>query len=418
MLAPDSLRFLYLDLNSFFASVEQQRHPALRGKPVIVVPVLTDYTCAIAASYEAKAFGIKTGTNVGEAKRLCPDLAIVLASHEAYVQAHHQVHAAVERCVPVSEVASIDEFVCELKANEAPEAKARALAAQIKRTIAQEVGPHVRCSIGLSSNRYLAKIATDLQKPDGLTVLYPSEVETRLHDLPLRDLPGIGYHMEARLLAQGIRRFADLFALQPKQMRAVWHSVGGERLYYKLRGHELAEFSSERRTVGHSHILAPQWRPVKLAESIGRRLTLKAAARLRRMEHHAGAMLLSARIEQGARIATEMRFSPICDSPGLLAQFEAGWQLLFAKATPALRIKKVSITLHRLSPADQVQPDLFSATMAPRQKKNEALSVAMDTLNARFGRDAVTMGILPKRSGFSGTKIAFTRVPEMDEFHE
>ena len=108
------LDWLFLDMNSFFASAEQHLQPALRGKPVAVVPTMTDRTCCIAVSYEARPYGIKTGTNVGEARRRCPGLRVVAGRHEDYVRIHHQIIAAVETVLPVTKVCSIDEMVCQL----------------------------------------------------------------------------------------------------------------------------------------------------------------------------------------------------------------------------------------------------------------------------------------------------------------
>jgi len=102
--------WLFLDLNSYFASVEQQRHPELRGRPVAVVPVVTDFTCAIAASYEAKAYGIKTGTIIGDAKRMCPQLRCVLAQHNHYVEYHHKIVDEFVRHTPLNKVWSVDEM--------------------------------------------------------------------------------------------------------------------------------------------------------------------------------------------------------------------------------------------------------------------------------------------------------------------
>src|ERR1700693_1845085 len=108
------LHWLFVDLNSYFASVEQQDRPELRGRPVGVVPMLADTTVLIAASYEAKAFGVRTGTNVGDAKRMCPGIELVEARHELYVEYHHKVVEAVESCLPVPAVCSIDEMACRL----------------------------------------------------------------------------------------------------------------------------------------------------------------------------------------------------------------------------------------------------------------------------------------------------------------
>src|SRR5271163_5284545 len=114
------LRWLFLDLNSYFASVEQELRPELRGRPVAVVPLFADSTCCIAASYEAKAFGVRTGTTVGDAKTLCKGIELIEARHEVYVEYHHKIIHAVETCVPVTAVMSIDEMACRLIGRERP----------------------------------------------------------------------------------------------------------------------------------------------------------------------------------------------------------------------------------------------------------------------------------------------------------
>ncbi|MFZ4125254.1 MAG: Y-family DNA polymerase [Rickettsiales bacterium] len=415
------LRFLFIDFNSYFASVEQQLKPDLRGEPVIVVPVMTDATCAIAASYEAKALGIKTGTPVYEAKRLCKNLNIVEANHEHYVRFHDMLHEIVHRVIPVSYVASIDEFGCELMGDEREEEKAINIAGRIKDAIRHEAGKYIRCSIGIAPNRYLAKVACDIQKPDGLTVIRHADIPSKLISLAPRDLPGIGYNMEQRLLQHGIRSFDDIWKLEPKHMRKIWHSVAGEQLYYRLRGVEIPDAPTQTSTVGHSHVLAPEWRPIEAAHIVAQRLVLKAASRLRRKAYHARFLDLSVRIENGARIAYRAEFPLAADSMQFMRALECLWRQLLEEMRPA-RLKKISVTLHGLQADTAIQPTLFDAMEAgnpQRAKRLEEASRAMDRLNAKFGRDTVAMGFLPKTSSqFSGTKIAFSRVPELAEFHE
>ncbi|HRJ65615.1 MAG TPA: DNA polymerase, partial [Alphaproteobacteria bacterium] len=144
------LRWLYVDFNSYFASVEQQLRPELRGKPIIVTPLASDATCAIAASYEAKAFGIKTGTPVYEAKKMCPGLICVSGNHETYVAFHHRLIDEIERHIPVTDVCSIDEMACRLMDNETDPVFLRDLAARIKKGIAENIGALGRQALGLS----------------------------------------------------------------------------------------------------------------------------------------------------------------------------------------------------------------------------------------------------------------------------
>ena len=215
------LRYLYVDMNSYFASVEQQLRPELRNRPVAVVPVVAETTCCIAASYEAKAFGVKTGTGVAEARQLCPGIRFVEARPREYVQMHHRLVDAVDSCVPVHAVKSIDEMICGLaREHREPEGGIR-LGQEVKAAIRRAVGEHVRCSIGLAPNRTLAKIAADMQKPDGLTVIRTAELPARLFPLALRDLPGIGPRMERRLLSHGITTVEQFCRLSVERLSRI-----------------------------------------------------------------------------------------------------------------------------------------------------------------------------------------------------
>jgi DNA polymerase-4 len=416
-----SLRWLYVDFNSYFASVEQQIQPELRGKRIAVVAVETDSTCVIAASYEAKAFGVKTGTPIYEAKRLCPGLICVLARHERYVEFHHRLIEEIEQHIPVTAVCSIDEVACRLMDNEISVARSTEIAQSIKSGIAEQIGPYMRCSIGIAPNRYLAKVGTELQKPDGLVVLRGEDLPQKLFSLKLRDLPGVGVNIERRIQAAGITNLPSLFALNPHQMREIWGSVWGEKLWYLLRGMELPEEITARRSVGHSHVMAPELRDPSKAKDVARRLTLKAASRLRRMEYYAGAMAFSARLENDTRVHAERRFYRAQDNKTFLDLLNSLWTQAL-KQSRGVRIRKVSVTLSDLVAASDLQADLFAnlpdVDLAARGK-SEKLSRAMDKINHRFGRDSVLIGMTPSQGkSFSGSKIAFTRIPDVDEFLE
>src|SRR5271170_4126755 len=392
-----SLRRLYVDFNSYFPSVEQQLRSELRGQPIAVVAVETDSTCAIAASYEAKAFGVKTGTMIHEAKRLCPGLTCVLARHERYVEFHHSLIEEIERHIPVTAVCSIDEVACRLMDNEISVERSTEIAQSIKSGIAKNIGPYMRSSIGIAPNRYLAKVGTELQKPDGLVVLRPEDLPKRLFGLKLRDLPGIGANIERRVRKAGIADLPNLFALNPHQMREIWGSVWGEKLWYLLRGMELPEEITARRSVGHSHVMAPELRDPIKAKDVARRLRLKAASRLRRMEYYAGAMSFSARLANNTRVHAEERVYRAQDNKTFLDLLNKLWTRAI-KPTPGLRIRKVSVTLSDLLAATNLQAELFAgppdADLEARGK-SEKLSRAMDKINHRFGRDSVLIGMTP-----------------------
>src|SRR5271154_4637964 len=420
-LSPSGLRWLYVDFNSYFASVEQQLRPELRGKPIEAVPGETDSTCAIAASYEAKAVGVRTGTPIYEAKRLCPALTCVLARHERYVEFHHRLIDEIERHIPVTAVCSIDEVACRLMDNEISVERSTEIAQSIKNGIAKTIGSHLRCSIGIAPNRYLAKVGTELQKPDGLVVLRAEDLPQKLFSLKLRDVPGVGVNIERRIQTAGITDLPGLFALNPQQMRTIWGSVWGEKLWYLLRGMELPEEITARRSVGHSHVMAPELRDPIRAKDVARRLTLKAASRLRRMEYYAGAMSFSARLESDASVHAEARLYRAQDNKTFLDLLDGLWTQALRQNRGA-RIKKVSVTLSDLAAATDLQADLFASLPdvdLTARSKSERLSRAMDTINHRFGRDSILVGMTPSQGqSFSGTKIAFTRIPDEDEFLE
>jgi DNA polymerase-4 len=410
-----------VDFNSYFASVEQQLNPALRGKPVAVVPVETDATCAIAASYEAKAYGIKTGTPIYEAKKICPDIICVLARHEHYVNFHQRILEEIDHHIPVTAVCSIDEVACRLMSNETSPQRIAEIAQSIKKGLAKNIGEYVRCSIGVAPNRYLAKVATDLQKPDGFTLIRPEDIPHKLFTLKLRDLPGIGHNMEKRLWLAGINDVQTLWKYSAPHLRKVWGSVWGEKMWYLLRGVEVPEEETKRSSIGHSHVMAPELRAPDKAKFVARRLLLKAASRLRRMGYHASTLSLSARIENGPRLAGSMQCYRAQDSMTFLHMLDALWEALQAESNGA-RLKKISITLLDLSPAGDVQPELFAPLPdleMQRRQRADKLSSALDKINHRFGRDSVLVGMLPSQGrSFSGTKIAFTRIPDAEEFLE
>ncbi len=413
------LRWLLLDLNSFFASVEQQLNPELRGRPTIVVPLMSDYTVAIAASYEAKALGIKTGTGVRDAKARCSDLAILPARHDVYVDFHHRIVDEIENHLHVTKIMSIDEVACELLGSEREPDKARQLALEIKRGIESRVGECLKSSIGIAPSRLLAKIASNLQKPDGLTIIQASDLPGPLLNLPLIALPGIGANMERRLKNAGLKTAGELYHLPPGRARTIWHSIEGERLWYGLHGIDPPAMEEQRRSVSHSQVLGPRLRSAPMARLVTRRLLTKAASRLRRMGYKAAALALSLRLEDGSRIVAEQRMAQTYDSFVLLQILEKLW----ARAGREIghrRIKKTGIALGGLAAVAEVQPDLFGWTpMDAEDTKSVRLSFALDRLNARYGRDTVSIGVQPgPLPSYTGAKIAFNRIPDREEFTE
>ncbi len=422
--APGKLRWLFFDLNSYFASVEQQDNPDLRGKPVAVLPSMTDATSAIAASYEAKAYGVKTGTKIYDAKRMCPGLICVPARHDVYVAYHHRIFDEVERHIPIEQRCSIDEAACRLMDNERDPGRAVKIARAIKHGLYTHIGPAIRCSIGIAQNMFLAKTATDLEKPDGLVILPPNDYKERLFAMRLGDLCGIGSNIERRLNRAGIKTVEQLWYASPKHVRQIWGSVAGEIFWYRLHGHDIADKPTTKRVVGHSRVLDPALRQSDKAYLIAKQLTVKACVRLRRYNLYARKFTVSVRTKEysgrGQFIGHETSFSASQDDFAPLRALEQFWRRMQI-VTHKAPLLKISVTLHDLFEPQETTLDLFESSPALSKPKERdiRLSRAIDTLNHKYGAQTVTHGIYPKTaSGYVGTKIAFARVPEKDEFFE
>ncbi|MBI2234134.1 MAG: impB/mucB/samB family protein [Micavibrio aeruginosavorus] len=418
-LAPQNsgLKWLFLDLNSYFASVEQQDNPRLRGRPVAVVPMETDYTCAIAASVEAKMYGVKTGTMIHEAKRLCPPLICVLARHDAYVRYHHKVVAEVARHTPINKIWSIDELSSRLPPNKRNRDSAAALAARIREGIWKNVGAKINCSIGVAPNSFLAKVATDMMKPNGLVILEPGDLPGRLFDLDLIDLPGINTGILKRLRRNGISTVEQLWRTSPKHARRIWGSVGGERFWYNLHGYDLPDPVTSRSTIGHSRILDPELRRPESARLVARRLTLKAASRLRRENLFATRFYFTTRVIDGPRWGMEAHVQPAQDNFTFLEALDDLWARMLDECRPA-RLKKIAVGFLGLKESGDITPDLFD-TPTRQSRRNDALSAVIDAVNEKYGAEALRLGVSPRtQAGYVGTKIAFSRVPDLAEFNE
>ena len=410
-----SLRSLFVDFNSYFASVEQHEDETLRGHPVGVVPVAAETTSLIAASYEAKAFGVGTGTLVRDARRLCPGIQIRVARPERYVYWHHRLIEAIDRAIPIARVGSIDEVACELVGRQRQRAMAEAIAAQVKHEVSLAApGGAIRCSIGIAPNDFLAKTASDMRKPDGLTVIEQAELPQALHGLTLRDLCGIGASMEARLHDAGISTVEELTAADKHRLRHVWGGIEGERMWGLLRGAWLPVAATVRGSIGHSHVLGPELRNAVGARAVLKKLLVKAAMRMRREEMLGGALAVRIRfVGHELRWERDLTFDHTDDSRELLqllnSMLDSGQRKrLLPGPTNAVPLS-VSVTLLRLVPRTQSSGSLFAPTDDPR--KVDAL---VDRINAKFGYNKVYFGSmqLALEHDAAPMRIPFNRIPD------
>jgi len=399
------LDWLFLDMNSYFASVEQQLRPELRGKPTVVVPVMADSTCCIAASYEAKKYGIKTGTNVGMAKRLCSTLNIVESRPTLYIKCHKQIVSAVGSVLPIDKVHSIDEMSCRLTGRHRDYGNAVDLAHQVKKAIKDHVGDYLRCSVGLAPNRFIAKVASGMKKPDGFTVITKDDLPQILYPLSLRNIPGIGRNMSARLKKHNVHNVEDLYSLSGDRFLDIWQNVGGKRLSYLLQGEEIAEQETKRRTVSHSHVMAPEMRTEERTRAVLIRLIHKAAFRLRRLKYMAGSMSIKIKyFNSKSSWRRTLKIGKRHDTQSLIKALSDVWKERPRGLTPL----SVAVVLSELSPINETSYSLFS-----NEFKQDKLATALDKINERYGMNSIYFGSMHDASESAPLRIAFTSIPDV-----
>ncbi|MFT4178132.1 MAG: hypothetical protein QM612_01515 [Thermomonas sp.] len=412
-----TLRCLFVDFDSFFASVEQHDDPRLRGRPVAVIPVASTTTCCIAASREAKRdFGIKTGTGVADALERCPHIALQVARPARYVQIHHQFLETIATCIPHGTPASVDEVPCWLIGREQQRGNAEAIARNIKQALRKRFGEALTCSIGIAPNKFLAKTASDMNKPDGLTVIEQDDLPHALHALALRDLCGIGPSMEARLRRAGIDTVAQLCAASRDQLKRAWGSIEGERFWLQLRGFELPERKSVRASMGHSHVLAPELRDVAGMRSVLCKLLAKAAMRLRDEGLQAGGMAIRIRfVGHDRRFEKDLRFAPLDDSPALLRMLADALAPLERAAQRGRWNPKrhpplsVAVTLVDLS-----ERGIACGQLMAGRERAQAASRLLDKVNRRYGNSALYLGSMAAavKLGAAPMRIPFQAIPD------
>lgn len=402
------LQWLFLDLNSYFASVEQELRPELRGRPIAIVPVVAPTTCCIAVSYEARSYGIRTGTSVADAKQLCPQIDLVEARPKVYVEMHHRILQAIEQCLPVHAVLSCDEFVCQLAGTQRDAERAVKLAGEIKQRIRRQVGSTLRCSIGIGPNRLLAKIAAGMKKPDGLSLIQTEHLPNLLYGLDLRDVPGIGSRMERRLQSSGILTMRQLWALSSEQMSAVWGSVLGDRLWLELRGTDL-EDAPERpaQTISRQHILPPKLRMRDGCRQTALKLLYDCARRMRKRELWAGGLGLAIyHLDHSYVFEAHCPIPPSQDFLTLQQYFLPLWE-----GSPDQKPASLCVFLTGL----EASPTLG---LFPANGSNARVAACrvMEEVNRRFGGDALYPASLHHARNAAPTRISFGPPPPLEEF--
>ncbi|MGZ3691363.1 MAG: DNA polymerase Y family protein [Pseudobdellovibrio sp.] len=402
------LKWILFDLNSYFASCEQQEDPSIRNRPVAVVPSLANTTSVIAASYEAKKFGVKTGTLVGEAKKMCPGLILKTGNHKMYTHYHHRIVKAVEEVLPIKTVLSIDEMACELIGRERELTAAWKIAQDMKDHVRAVVGSEIKSSVGIGPNILVAKIASDMMKPDGLVAVDKDQILEKIGPLSIECIPGVGRQMKARLNAKNFFKVEDFMKLSEQELRKNWGSIWGLRIAKELQGEDLAwRRKTAQKSLSHQHVLPPDLRSYDKALQVLTKLTAKAAFRLREDRIKASRLAIYIRCQDNFRFENEISFSETDDTNFLCKQV-----LQLYKIPSQKRPFKVAIALSGLSDG----PSQMSFFDNP---KTGQINQALDTINSRFGPNTLYAASTQAVLKSAKTRIAFNHIPKLsDEFED
>ncbi len=394
---PTPPHVMHIDLNSCFASVEAQANPLLREKPLAVAAYAKPYGCILAASYEAKLYGVKTGMTVKEGRELCPYLVVREPDPDKYRQVHKEIGQLLSEYAPHPVSKSIDEYCLPLRSLYGEGgSNVRSIAQEIKDRIKFEIGDHLRVSVGISTNQILAKLASGLHKPDGLDVIDKTNYLAIYKKIELQDFCGINIRNEARLNRVGIFTALEFSQASVQTLQSAFQSVLGRYWYTRLRGYEVDDVEFARRSFGQSYVLPhpmkqEEWRPI-LAKLVG-----KAARRLRRGGYSASGVHLALRHGDGSHWHTGKAFSVAMeDDKDIMA---VALSLYRGVDKP---VKKVAVTCFGLVEKENKQTGLFEDSA-----KKRSLVLAMDQVNDKWGEYSLSYGSMMGSAGYVRDAIAF-----------
>ncbi|MFC1722061.1 hypothetical protein ACFL0C_00245 [Patescibacteria group bacterium] len=393
--------YLHIDLNSCFAMVEQQANPLLRNHPVGVAAYNSPRGVIVASSVEAKKLGIKTGTRVYEAKKICPKIIIVEPDANKYRFVHHKLKDLLSEYTNVIYAKSVDEFVLNLKGSPFYKRGLLAIGSEIKERIKEEIGDYLTVSIGISKNQFLAKTASNLKKPDGLDEIHENNFLDVYANLTLMDLCGINTKTLARLNKHDIHTVLEFYKTPPYKLRSVFSSILGNYWYLKLRGYEIENYEPKRRTFGHQYALPKPVVELEELTPILTKLVEKLGFRLRNKGYRAQGVHLALRYKDNTTWHMSRKTKKIMyDSKDIYGEL---LKLVFA--APKKPITVVSTTCFNLKRATTMQLELFCDT-----EKKENLTKMLDKINNRWGRFVISPATMLNSQKYIPDRIGFGNV--------
>jgi DNA polymerase-4 len=380
---------ILVDMNAFFASIEQLHHPEWRGRALAVTNGKQG-TCVITCSYEARAFGIKTGMHLLEARRLCADLIQVPANPERYVQMSRNIMQALTKLTPDIEIFSIDEAFLDVTHCQLLHGSPEKMAHMAKELVYEASG--LLCSVGVSGDKTTAKYAAKQQKPDGFTVIPPWQSKERLRKVPVTELCGIGAGIGDFLAKHGVLKCGDMEKI-PISILARRFGNLGRRMWYMCQGADPDPVHTQvanPKSMGHGKVMPPNTRDQRVIETFLMHMCEKLGSRLRHYQFHAKHFFIGLRSHDVGWIgATTRAAQPTSDGREI---FQLGIFTL-AQHWRGEPVSQIQVTA--LDPdASGLQLDFFHQ---PDQQREE-INHVVDDINDKFGEFTIAPAPLLFRS--------------------
>ena len=397
---------MHVDLNSCFAMIEQQANPLLRNKPIAVAAYNTPRGIILAASYEAKALGIKVGVNVRDAKIICPEIIILTPDPDKYFDAHYRFKKILLNYTNEITPKSIDEFVIDFSGSIAIQQglSLETIGKQIKQDIRRELGEYVTVNIGIAANRFLAKLAAGLKKPDGMDKITAANLRKTYSKLELIDLPGINIHYKSRLNLAGIYTPIEfLDAPLWKLKNEVFKSILGFYWYLRLRGHEIDSINFSRKSFGQQYALEQKTTNTTELSRLLMKLSEKAGRRLRKEGYQALGIHFWMSFDDHTYYAKRHQLrQPIYSTQDIFRQAQ---KLLLAYPINA-KVTNLGVSVYRLQSIKHQQLSLFNN---PRLNSN-SLAIASDKINNQYGEFTLIPALMANMQEVIIKRVAFGSV--------
>ena len=382
-------QIIHLDMDAFFAAVEQLDRPELRGKPVLVGGDPKGRGVVSTASYEARPYGCHSALPMAEAIRLCPHAIIVRPRMSRYSEASQQVLAALEEFTPLVEPISIDEAFLDVTGSTKLLGPPEQLARELKRRVRERT--NLTASVGLAPNKFLAKLASDLEKPDGLVVVDPDRIQEFLDPLPISRLWGVGKATLPKLEALGVGTFGDLRRFPQAELRERFGEAG-DHFHQLVRGIDNREVVCEREAKSISHEVTF---PVDVSDrdhlrSVLLNLTDQVARRLRRHDHLARTIAIKVRTSDFTTFTRRTTLDVPTDETDTIWQSASA---LFSRwdsqsTTRGRPVRLIGVGVAHFVTGEGRQLDLFNE---PKESGRQ-LDRTMDEIRDRFGESAIVRG--------------------------